>query len=425
MSNAIVKKAATQVSKQLVNQAANVLARNVVSAANTNAARNAGNWASNRSKQLAKQLVSSVSSKSQPVRRTRGGNRVNFNATTNWSAIAPVNYATVMQGGANSLRVRQTEIIGKIGANTSGWWSPSVDKYSVFTLPINPANPTTFPWLSYIARLYDKYRFHSLTFRYINSVPTATRGNFMMALDYDTLDKAPSSLIEGSQLAKYQLTPVYVPTTFKIPVSHPGSRNWLYTFDLSATTNTVDLKTYNLGNLFIALDGLDPNGPADFGYLAVEYDVELIDKNPVISDFASKTFDNATKPVTKALRSSVDPADTMEVTTTYDSITNVVTFHFSDDCPAGAKARIFCSLPFTADGDHMPTPFLGDHFITPGCSILDTKYYSKAPIEEPVILYNLDITVPDTRLVELELKWDSYPERFLEEEVMLMAYTYN
>jgi hypothetical protein len=205
--------------------------------------------------------------------------------------------------------------------------------------------------LSYIARLYDKYRFYGLKFMFVNAVSTQTEGNLMMSLDYDTLDAAPANLVQASQLAKYKVSPLYCPCEFSIPVNHPGNSPWLYTFDLSATTNTVDLKTYNLGNFFLSLDGVPQDGK-DYGYLAVEYDVELLDKNPVIDTFASKTWDSSA-PVAKKARSNVDPADTMEVITTLSTSEDPVTLRLKDqifvscDASVGSKVRalVYFQLP--------------------------------------------------------------------------------
>lgn len=253
-------------------------------------------------------------------RRTRMGQRIydpeDFTTT---KAIAPVAYATTWGSGAKSMRIKQTEIIGKLNADSKSFWEKlpftQIGDYSAVTIPINPANPNSFPWLSYIARLYDKYRFHSLRFRYINAVPTSQNGNIAFALDYDTLDEPPQNIIHASQLAKYQIGPTYCPQEFNIPVNHPGNNPWLYTFDVNVDTKTIDMKTYNLGNVYLIIDGVPHGSSTQLGWVAVDYDVELLDKNPVVNDavFASKTWDLGL-PAAKKSRSNVDPADTMEVT---------------------------------------------------------------------------------------------------------------
>jgi hypothetical protein len=308
-------------------------------------------------KQVQNQVTSSKQSRARArTNRTRNGMRV-YTPTdiVENKAIAPVSYATTWTSGNKSLRVHQTEVICKLKANKT-LFPYFHEKYSVAAFPINPASPRTFPWLSYIARLYDKYRFHSLRFIYVNSVSTQTEGNLMMSLDYDTLDAAPKSLVEASQLAKFKLCPLYCPADFPIPVSHPGNAPWLYTFDLIASKNgNVDLKTYNLGNLFISLDGV-PQNDKDYGYIAVEYDVELLDKNPVIDVFASKTWDLSAIFPTKKARSNVDPADTMTVTidakrtyqerewngqTRYNPTDSVT---FTCDAPVGSRIRCVFSV---------------------------------------------------------------------------------
>jgi hypothetical protein len=308
-------------------------------------------------KQVQNQVTRTKQSRARArTTRTRNGVRIYTpNDVVENKAIAPVSYATTWTSGNKSLRIHQTEVIGKVTANTT--WFPSWNEnYSVATFPINPANPRTFPWLSYIARLYDKYRFHSLKFVYVNAVSTQTEGNIMMSLDYDTLDAAPADLVQASQLAKYKLSPLYCPADFVVPVNHPGNNSWLYTFDLSASSSTVDLKTYNLGNFFLSLDGVPQDGK-DYGYLAVEYDVELLDKNPVIEVFASKTWDSAAA-AAKRTRSNVDPADTMIVrinaTRTYrvEQIEGITQYRGVDsitlfsDAPAGSRVR--CVFSCTA-----------------------------------------------------------------------------
>jgi hypothetical protein len=229
----------------------------------------------------------------------------------------------------------------------------------------------------------------------------------MMSLDYDTLDAAPASLVEASQLAKYKLTPIYYPADFSVPVSHPGNNPWLYTFDLSATANTVDLKTYNLGNFFLALDGVPQNGK-DYGYLAVEYDVELLDKNPVINTavFASKTYDSGS-PVSKKNRSNVDPADTMDVETTWLKATgstspaNRLSIRFSDNVEVGSKARvvIFLKAPVYSNISDTTTMGFGNIYPSGEAEVIETDH-TTITAKEGVISgwYNLDITVPESRL---------------------------
>jgi hypothetical protein len=326
-------------------------------------------------KQVQNQITSTKQSRARArTTRTRNGQRIYTPSdVVENKAIAPVSYATTWTSGNKSLRVHQTEVICKVKANKT-LFPYFHENYSVAAFPINPASPRTFPWLSYIARLYDKYRFHSLKFIYVNSVSTQQEGNLMMSLDYDTLDAAPKSLVEASQLAKFKLCPLYCPAEFPVPVSHPGNDTWLYTFDLIASKGGVDLKTYNLGNLFISLDGV-PQNDKDYGYLAVEYDVELLDKNPVIDVFASKTFDLSFLFPNKKARSNVDPADTMTVTIdakrTFDEIGGSSLWASYDSvtlsCDAPPESKVRCVFAVTSND-----PMWEDPVVTTGTILSST-----------------------------------------------------
>lgn len=199
--------------------------------------------------------------------------------TRNTRRFAPVAYSTSFTNSGKSINICQSEIIATISPATksTGWWPFKKDvvmDYTALTLPINPSNITTFPWLSQIAGLFDKYRFRKLSFSFVSTKPTSTKGNVAMAYDFDAYDRTPSNIVDMSNLAKFTTTPVYVNKTIEMPVNHPGEKSWYYCADGS----NGDLKTYNVGKFYLALIGA-----ADMdthGYIVANYDVDLIDKNP-------------------------------------------------------------------------------------------------------------------------------------------------
>lgn len=175
-------------------------------------------------------------------------------------------------GQSKALRIHQMERIGNVTSNDTTVGAFKADSYA-----INPANATTFPWLSSIAALFDKYKFHKLRFFFINNSPTSIAGNVTMAVDFDTLDSTPSTGVAMSNLAKFTSFAPWKSEEIVIPVNRPPNNTWLYT---AATIPTgADAKTYNLGNFIISTEGLTTTGYLT-GYLCVEYDVELLDKNP-------------------------------------------------------------------------------------------------------------------------------------------------
>jgi hypothetical protein len=187
----------------------------------------------------------------------------------------PASSVPTWSGQSKSLRIHQVERIANVEAN-----STTAGAFKADTYVMNPADSKTFPWLSSIAKLFDKYKFHKLRFFFINNSPTSIAGNVTMAVDFDTLDSTPANGTQMSNLAKFSTFAPWKQEDLSIPVNRPGTNTWLYTLDNQGTIpNSTDLKTYNLGNFLISSEGISTTGYL-VGYLCVEYDVELLDKNP-------------------------------------------------------------------------------------------------------------------------------------------------
>jgi hypothetical protein len=178
-------------------------------------------------------------------------------------------------GQSKPLRIHQMERIGNVNANSTTAGAFKADTYA-----INPADSKTFPWLSSIAALFDKYKFHKLRFFFINNSPTSIAGNVTMAVDFDTLDATPANGTQMTNLAKFTSFAPWQQEELSIPVNRRGNNSMLFTLNNQGTIpDGADLKTYNLGNFLISTEGISTSGYL-VGYLCVEYDVELLDKNP-------------------------------------------------------------------------------------------------------------------------------------------------
>lgn len=161
-----------------------------------------------------------------------------------------------------SIRIRETERIGTVLGSTA---------FSVVgNYPLNPGLPASFPWLSATASQYEKYRVHKITYRYKNLKGTASDGNILMAFDFDSLDSAPSSAIQMTQYTR--CTDGSPWRIFEMSIVPTGQE--LYT--RSGVPAGADLKTYDLGRLFVAAEGCADNSA--HGYLEVEYEIELMKK---------------------------------------------------------------------------------------------------------------------------------------------------
>lgn len=261
MNNAIIKAASTAVSNKVIQQTATRAVKTAAPVIARAAVKTVANAVKNNTPRQGSKVQTTKTS-----RRAR--------------SFAPVAYSTDFTNSSKVVRIRQSEIVAEINPSLrrEHWWSPNKtlpNQFTVSTYPISPSNATTFPWLSNIAGLFDKFRFRSLSFSFVSTRPTSTQGNIAMAVDYDAYDTAPASIIDMSNLAKFTTTPVYVNKTIQVPITHPGSTTWYYCDDGQGG----DKKTYNLANVYVALSGV--NDTNSHGYLVVNYDVELVDKNPV------------------------------------------------------------------------------------------------------------------------------------------------
>lgn len=186
---------------------------------------------------------------------------------------APLAKVPSWGGESKPLRITQRERIATITANVTA------GAFKADSFVINPANSTTFPWLHSIASLFDKYKFHRLKFTYVNNAGASTDGNVSLGVDFDTLDTSPASSVGMSNLAKFETFAPWTSKELVVPVNRRGNDVWLFCEDAQALANTnVDLKSYNLGNFYVSTEGMASGQVA--GYLLVDYDVELLDKNP-------------------------------------------------------------------------------------------------------------------------------------------------
>lgn len=186
----------------------------------------------------------------------------NNNRQGNVTAPVAINRSYQQKATNQSIRIRETERIGTIlGSSAFG---------VVGNFPLNPGLPSSFPWLSATASQYEKYKVHKIIYRYKNLKGTASDGNILMAFDFDSLDAPPSSAIQMTQYTR--CTDGSPWRIFEMSIVPSNAE--LYT--RSGIPAGADLKTYDMGRLFVAAEGCADNSA--HGYLEVEYDIELMKK---------------------------------------------------------------------------------------------------------------------------------------------------
>jgi hypothetical protein len=200
-------------------------------------------------------------------------NTLNRRLTSN----APVAISTRNSNtGKDYYSTRGKERVSNVSALNSG--------FNIVDVFINPANSALFPWLSGIAKKYDLYHFKRLRFTYVPSLPTSEEGNVYIGLDYNTLDPSPTSSSELCQLSHWTMNVVWKPSYLPIDLNSLG---WLYT--RTGPVANADYKTYDLGRLFLATEGITYTGTV--GYIEVEYDVEFKRRQPDYTSSVIPTTD--------------------------------------------------------------------------------------------------------------------------------------
>lgn len=159
---------------------------------------------------------------------------------------------------SNTLRLRETERIGDVKGSEAFAVTSSI--------PCNPGLVKSFPWLSGHAKLFEKYRIHSLVYRYKNLKGSDSDGNILMSFDFDSTDAPPASAIQMSQS-----TPSMDGSPWKVfeLTVHPEPIEFFTRSDDIAGS----LKTFDMGQLHVAAEGC--NDASIHGYIEVSYDVEF------------------------------------------------------------------------------------------------------------------------------------------------------
>lgn len=159
--------------------------------------------------------------------------------------------------------------------------------------PINPGQAALFPWLSTIAKQFEKYQFEKLAFVYkkeVSEFATAGQtGKVMMMVDFDASDAPPATKQQmedtdphndamPSQTFSLILDPVdMVPWNLDARYVRPGG-----------LPGAADIKTYDLGNLNVATQGILQN--SEVGELHVVYKVRLI--KPILENLVGAPANN-------------------------------------------------------------------------------------------------------------------------------------
>jgi len=166
----------------------------------------------------------------------------------------------------------------------AGAGTPSA--FAVQSLPVNPGQVSTFPWLSRIAANYESYRFDSLRFCYETEASTALGGSLILAFDYDAADPAPTSKQQALMYRSSVRSAPWTACEHKSILEDLRKAKSNYVRPGAQPAGT-DVRQYDIGNFFAISQGVSTAG-ATLGELYVEYNVVLM--TPVLEGSISAVF---------------------------------------------------------------------------------------------------------------------------------------
>jgi len=266
-------------------------------------------------------------------------------------------FASPKKGGN---RITHCEYVGDFtgGAN-----------FAASQLAINPGLSELFPWLSYIAMIYESYMFHSLKFVLVSLRPTSESGQSYLAVDYDAADDIPASKFEMLNYKDASAVAAWSLNSLKASDGDEGALGRRRYVRGGSLPSNLDIKTYDLGNLIVASSGLVTDVVS--GSLFVEYDVELF--TPQLS---ASTLANSSS-------ARIDCATSVTKSNIYGTAP-VITGGLAVVVPSGTLPAYF--LRFDRPGQYLVTHKVTGTGITAGTTVSTSG--STVTVDEQMTVYS-------------------------------------
>jgi len=142
--------------------------------------------------------------------------------------------------------------------------------FATTSYSLNPGLAATFPWLYRQANLYESYRFDNLTVEYIPMKGSDKDGRVSLAIDFDAADAAPASMAVVGQYHLQASDRIWNPLAVRVDradLEKFGTQRYVR----NAAVASTDIKTYDVGNLYVSTVGCADT--SDIGTIYLEFDV--------------------------------------------------------------------------------------------------------------------------------------------------------
>jgi hypothetical protein len=246
-----------------------------------------------RAERIINNAAKPQNNKKQQPRRNRNRNRNNQKGKGNKGknqvrSITDVPLGTSQRGGFN--RNSQSKIVTKdeYVADVAGTVAFTTTQYAV-----NPGQKATFPWLAPEALQWEKYEFLKLRF-YLKPEVTqyttnANSGKVILSFDSDASDPPPLNKQEAEDVMPMADGMSYQQVDLNIPKFILNSHLDSFYVRPGNLPGGSDIKTYDLGNLFVSTIGQGGAVP-NMMELRVEYTCKLM--IPILENTAAAPQNN-------------------------------------------------------------------------------------------------------------------------------------
>jgi len=167
---------------------------------------------------------------------------------------------------ARTSTIQQSEYLQEINGSTG---------FAITTLPINPGQPITFPWLSIMAAQWEKYHFDYLEFFYKREVSefatNGQSGKVMMYVDFDANDSPATTKQEVEDTDPHVDCMPCQNLSLKLPAKRIHSLYPTLFVRSGNLPGRADIKTFDAGTINIATSGC--TNASVIGELHVRYKV--------------------------------------------------------------------------------------------------------------------------------------------------------
>lgn len=163
--------------------------------------------------------------------------------------------------------ITHRESLGTVSATSTAFQIP-------MTLPVNPGQSNSFPWLSNIASQYETYRFRKIRYCWETRSATSNAGVVIMVTNYDASESAFTSTQQAENYRGATVGQPWISFCHDLNVGSMSDYNRHYVRPGSQVSGT-DIKTYDVGNFYLILSGVSVTSL--LGELYVEYVVDFFD----------------------------------------------------------------------------------------------------------------------------------------------------